>query len=99
MTGLLRRLRKVGLVLTGEGRIDDSTFMGKGVGRLARLCREREIPCFGFAGSLGQGYQNKSQFSRVYGMTELTTSFEAMARPAVWLRALAAQAARNCQAL
>jgi glycerate kinase len=99
MTGLSRRLRTVDLVLTGEGRIDDSTFMGKGVGRLARLCRERDTPCFGFAGSLGRGYQTKSQFSRLYAMTELATSFEAMARPAVWLRELAAQAARNCEAL
>jgi glycerate kinase len=96
---LVRRLMKADLVLTGEGRIDDSTFMGKGVGRLAQLCDERRIPCFGFAGLVNKGAVCKSRFGRLYAMTELTSVSKAMAEPVTWLRELAAKAARGCQTL
>ena len=47
---LERRLRAADLVVTGEGAIDRSTLMGKGVGQIARRCRELNIPCIGLAG-------------------------------------------------
>jgi glycerate kinase len=96
---LAHRLRKADRVLTGEGRIDASTFMGKGVGRLARLCRERKIPCVGFAGALAQSPATKREFSKVYALTDMTKLSEANARPAVWLRKSAAKAAQNWSAL
>jgi glycerate kinase len=96
---LPHRSRKVDLVLTGEGKIDDSTFMGKGVGRLADLCRARNIPCFGFAGTLGKIAERKDGFAQVFGLTQLTGISKAMAEPAFWLRESAAQAAQNCAAL
>lgn len=96
---LAQRLRKVDLVLTGEGRIDDSTFMGKGVGHLARLCRESRIHCIGFAGALGKSPAPKGEFREVYALTDMAKLSEAIAQPAIWLRAAAAKAARNCQAL
>jgi glycerate kinase len=45
------RLRKAELVVTGEGRLDASSLMGKGVGRIAELCRELGLPCLALAGS------------------------------------------------
>lgn len=96
---LLHRLRKADLVITGEGRIDASTFMGKGVGRLAQLCRERKLPCLGFAGSLAQSPALKREFSEVYALTDMAKLSEAMAKPAIWLRESAAKAAQNCPAL
>lgn len=96
---LVRRLRKTAVVLTGEGKIDRSTFMGKGVGRLAQLCQERRIPCLGFAGTPGRGSEWRSRFNRMYALTELTTLSKAKTQPSIWLKELAAQAARSCQTL
>src|SRR6266576_1461566 len=47
---LRRRLSSADLVIAGEGAIDDSTMMGKGVGQIANGCRALKIPCFGLAG-------------------------------------------------
>jgi len=96
---LVRRLRRADLVLTGEGRIDRSTFMGKGVGRLAKLCSESRIPCLGLAGFASRGSDCRGRLSRVYGLTEVTSLSKAMGEPAIWLKELAAKAARNCQTL
>lgn len=48
--GLVEKIRQVDLVITGEGAIDDSTLMGKGVGEVASLCRKLGKPCIGLAG-------------------------------------------------
>ena len=48
--GLERRLREADLVITGEGAIDRSTLMGKGVGQIAERCRRMKIPCIGLGG-------------------------------------------------
>ena len=38
------------LVITGEGSLDASSLMGKGVGELAKLCQREGIPCAALAG-------------------------------------------------
>lgn len=97
--GLSRRLRKVDLVLTGEGRIDRSTFMGKGVGAIAQLCRQKGIPCIGFAGeACGAGFASRG-FSKVRTLTELATAREAKQRASYWLERLAAATACDFEAL
>ena len=53
--GLERRLRAADLVITGEGAIDRSTLMGKGVGQIAQRCRQLKIPCIGLAGMVSAG--------------------------------------------
>ena len=52
---LERHLRAADLVVTGEGAIDRSTLMGKGVGQIARRCRQMKIPCIGLAGMVSAG--------------------------------------------
>ena len=95
---LARRLRWAELVITGEGAIDDSTFMGKGVGNLARQCRARKIPCMGLAGVVqGRGMRGRL-FTRLLALSELTSSEEARARPAFWLERLAERAAAEWEA-
>ena len=91
--GLEQRLRRADLVITGEGAMDGSTFMGKGAGCIARLCQDSGIPCIGFAGALGPGVSQKRLFTRIRAMTELTTAGEAKRKPAKWLRALAKEVA------
>jgi glycerate 2-kinase len=93
-TGLLERVRRAQLVLTGEGAIDGSTLMGKGVGELAALCRKWQVPCLGLAGAVLNPSQAESRFHRVYGIVPgLASREEAMTSPASCLERLAAQAA------
>jgi glycerate 2-kinase len=54
--GLAGHLAGAALVFTAEGRVDEQTAMGKSVGAVARLARERAIPVIVLAGSLGSGY-------------------------------------------
>ena len=55
--GLEERLDEADLVITGEGQIDASTVFNKAPVGVARLARQRGIPVFGLAGSLGKGYE------------------------------------------
>ena len=93
--GLARRVRAADLVITGEGAIDASTLMGKGVGQVARRCRELGLPCIGLAGVVGDGRGIAEYFSRTHALTELTTVKQAKAKPAHWLERLARRAAEG----
>jgi glycerate 2-kinase len=90
---LEHRLRAADLVVTGEGTIDGSTVMGKGVGEIARRCRRLSIPCIGLAGVVGTSGEAASLFNQAHALTELTTIRQAKAQPARWLERLAQQAA------
>jgi glycerate 2-kinase len=92
---LERRLSAADLVITGEGAIDHSTLMGKGVGQVGRRCRERKIPCIGLAGKLDISQGKETCFTQVRALTELTTVAQAKARPAYWLERLAQRVARG----
>jgi len=52
--GLERRVLLAEVVLTGEGRFDRQTSLGKGPGGLARLAREHGTPVELFAGSVSR---------------------------------------------
>ncbi len=93
--GLQRRLRAADLVITGEGAIDRSTLMGKGVGQVARRCRELSIPCIGLSGVVKGGLDTRSPFANTHALTDLTTVRHAQAQPAHWLERLAEKAARS----
>jgi glycerate kinase len=49
-TGLVAEIDRANLIVTGEGSIDRQTYMGKGTGQIALLCRQRAKPCWGLAG-------------------------------------------------
>jgi glycerate kinase len=90
---LSQRLGSANLVITGEGRIDPSTFMGKAAGQIAEQCRVRNIPCLGLAGETERGPKANRVFQHVLALTDLTTASDARERPAYWLERLAATAA------
>ena len=92
---LPRRLRRANLVITGEGAIDRSTFMGKGVGQIARACREQKIPCIGLAGTLKEPVIAKKKFTVSRGLLELASLRQARKQPALWLERLTAKVARE----
>ncbi|MBI2926563.1 MAG: glycerate kinase [Verrucomicrobia bacterium] len=92
-------IRASDLVITGEGTIDASTLMGKGVGEIARLCQTHRVPCLGLAGMLNESaLANGSApvFTRLHGIApELTTPEKAKAGAAFWLMQLATHAAND----
>ena len=91
--GLERRLRAADLVITGEGAIDSSTLMGKGVGQIAERCRRLKIPCIGLGGVVSVNSGAKAGFARTHALTELTGVRQAKAQPARWLERLAERVA------
>ncbi|PYJ86884.1 MAG: hypothetical protein DME22_03580 [Verrucomicrobia bacterium] len=95
---LQERIRAAQLVITGEGAIDASTLMGKGVGEIARFCQEANVPCLGLAGTFrSDELEGQTRyFTGVFGVSpHLTTPELAMRDPGFWLAHLAADAARN----
>jgi glycerate kinase len=96
LASLRERVRAAQLVLTGEGAIDSSTLMGKGVGELARLCREQGVPCLGLAGALTNKAAANQLFTAAYALApDLTTPEQAKAEPGRWLERLAARVAQE----
>jgi glycerate kinase len=87
--GLERRLREADLVITGEGAIDSSTLMGKGVGQIAERCRRMKIPCIGLAGMVSITSGAKRGFTQTHALTELTSVRQAKAQPGRWLERMA----------
>lgn len=99
---LEERIRGADLVITGEGAIDASTLMGKGVGEIATLCQKHQVPCLGLAGTLALSASTDSasqKFARLYGIVPQLTSAELAKREAsIWLPRLANHAAQECPA-
>jgi glycerate kinase len=101
-SALERRIAASDLVISGEGSLDHSSFMGKGVGEVARLCAKHGVPCLMLAGILGRDLppefalehvgspSSKEVAIRVRGIVPGLTSFEeAVSTPGEWLRRLA----------
>ena len=96
---LERKIRAADVVITGEGAIDLSTFMGKGAGRVAQLCSELSVPCLGLAGSLGVRVSRRKLFHSVRALTGLTTPARAKEDAATWLVRVASNLATEWTAL
>jgi glycerate kinase len=90
---LERGLASADLVIIGEGAIDGSSLMGKGVGQIAKRCRALKIPCIALAGTVAPMVTARTVFTRARALTELTTVSRAKADPAYWLERLAGQLA------
>lgn len=95
LANLDKRLRAADLIITGEGLIDASTFMGKGVGEIGRRCRKWKIPCIAIGGHLTEKAHAKKLFKNAFALTDLTTVETAKRKPGVWLERLAAKIARS----
>lgn len=92
------RIRGSDLVITGEGAIDPSTFMGKGVGEIARLSESCGVRSLGLAGTLNLGGADRESgpFTELYGIApDLTNSEDGKREPELWLHRLAAMAAKQ----
>lgn len=87
--GLDLHLQNADLVITGEGAIDRSTIMGKGVGELAVRCRALGRPCIGFAGVVANVGSVSGAFTGLYSLCKMVGEAKAKAEAAVCLEHLA----------
>jgi len=53
--GLADKISAADLVITGEGRLDRQSMMGKVVGAVGRMARGVEVPCVAIVGQAGPG--------------------------------------------
>ena len=90
-----RHLRHADLVVTGEGALDRSTLMGKGVGELASRCKERKIPCVGLGGRVEDRAQLRRIFAVARALNEITSPEKAKKAAGRYLEELAELAARQ----
>lgn len=79
VTDLEKGIQKADLVITGEGKIDSSSFQGKVVGNVLSLCEKYSIPC-GIVGGMIQlkEFENfifqKSIISRAVDINDAMTN-------------------------
>ncbi len=52
LNGLRDRIGRASLVLTGEGRLDAQSLMGKVVGAIGRIARSADVPCIALVGEV-----------------------------------------------
>jgi glycerate kinase len=97
-TRLPQAVRQADVVLTGEGALDASSFMGKGVGELARLCARHRLPCLGLAGVVAPSPRWRRWFADTLGLVDLTSPEDAQARAAFWVGEAAARLATHWSA-
>jgi glycerate kinase len=90
---LAAHLSGADLVVTGEGTLDESSLMGKGVGELAKYCVELGIPCVGICGSVRSDRRLRDHFSRVHAILDITSMAAARRNPGFWLARLTKLAA------
>jgi len=89
------QLRRADLVVTGEGSLDRSTWMGKGTGELAARCRAMGRPCVALGGQLSHRRTLAARFAFLGALTDLTSPELALADAGKWLEALSERAASD----
>ncbi len=95
---LEEKIDRADLLVTGEGRLDRSTWMGKGPGAVAELARARGKRCLGLGGSVLEmpAGRESALFERTAGICPDFAPFEEAARrPGYWLAQLAESVARS----
>jgi glycerate kinase len=55
LIGLDKQIQQADIVMTGEGRVDHSSWEGKALGELVRLCHRYKKPIIVLAGEIGPG--------------------------------------------
>ncbi|MFQ6049033.1 MAG: glycerate kinase [Phycisphaerae bacterium] len=61
-TGLQQRLVGCDLVITGEGRLDAQSLMGKVISGVGRVARQAGVPVVALVGSVGEGAEAAGQY-------------------------------------
>lgn len=99
-TRLHERLRGADLIITGEGRIDAQSMMGKVIAGVGRAGQSAGVPVVALVGTVGEGAENTLEILRSYhAITPQDMPLaEALARTGEFLEATTAQLLREyCQ--
>ncbi len=83
------RISGADLVITGEGRMDSQTYMGKGVGQIALRCAKLGVPCLALAGIVLEPARARRWFAQTRALTEITGLVSAQSEAGWHLRQLA----------
>ncbi|WP_411688214.1 glycerate kinase family protein [Acinetobacter indicus] len=69
-TGLTEKITQADVVLTGEGKIDRQTFMGKTPFGVAQVAKGLNKPVYAFAGMIGEGIEPllEAGFTQIIGI-------------------------------
>ncbi len=95
--GLADAVRRVDLVVTGEGKVDPTTVSGKVVMGVAKAAQAAARPCIALAGRVDVSARElrANGIESAYAMVDLVGVEQAMGRPAESLSALAERVART----
>ena len=93
-TGLEEKIRAADVVVTGEGRLDAQTAMGKAPAGVARLAKRHGKLVLAFAGGLADGAEacNAAGIDAFFPAVRGVTTLEAAMEPATAAKNLAASA-------
>jgi glycerate 2-kinase len=58
--GFRERAARADVAVTGEGAVDETTFLGKAPGAALRICRELGVPCVLFGGRVAHGVEARA---------------------------------------
>ena len=78
--GLEKLVSRSDVIITGEGKIDRQTLMGKGPGQVARLAENFHKPVIGICGS---AQDDVVAFHQIYSLTSLNASVDDLMRYSV----------------
>lgn len=78
MTGLAEKIAQADMVLTGEGKIDSQTALGKTPFGVAQLAKRLNKPVVTFAGVIGEGVESlyQADFTKMVGINPPDCSLE-----------------------
>jgi len=91
---LEEKIGRADVVITGEGRMDHQTYMGKGVGQIAQRCRKLGVPCLALAGIILEPARARQLFAQTRALTEITHLKAAQSKAAMHLQQLAGEMAK-----
>lgn len=91
-TGFDRALAGCGLVVTGEGRLDEQSLHGKAVSGVAARAKAAGVPVLALVGSMEAGAAEKAREIGVYAVRSINGSGDSSAQP----MAHAAENYRRC---
>ena len=96
--GLEEAIREADLVITGEGKLDEQTLMGKGPGGVAKMAKASGKPVIGFCGRAAEEEKLAALFDAVFPISDGTIPVEeSMSRGAELLKKAVAKAADRIQ--
>lgn len=92
IVSLHKAIASADLVITGEGRLDDQSFIGKGVGYIRNVARKNSVD---IAYCVGARNIEFPDFSRGITLNELVSSDEAISNPEIYLKKAGAELATH----